>query len=53
MQVNEKVVECISIAGIVVIGVVNALTTQIDGLLTASLVGALVFIATKQHYTKQ
>ena len=43
-------VECLAIAGIVIIGVANALTTQIDSIFNASLVGALVFIATKQHY---
>jgi len=47
---DSAIVEAVAIAGVTAIEIVNLLTVHIDGLLASSIVGAIVFLATKKHY---
>lgn len=46
----RTIVECVAIAAIAVMEIANLMTLRLDGTLLSTLVGAVVFIATKRYY---
>lgn len=50
---DRAVVECVAIAAITAMEVANLMTLQLDGTLLSSLVGAVVFVATRRYYKRK
>jgi hypothetical protein len=50
---DETIVLVVALICITVLQVVNALTMKIDGNILSAVIGAIVFIATRQYYKAQ
>jgi hypothetical protein len=50
---DETIVLVVAMICVTVLQVVNALTMKVDGNILSAIVGAIVFIATRQYYRAQ